>query len=386
MTIYDELGVRTVINAATTLTVVGGSRMPDEVLAAMRSAAGAYVDMRELQAAAGARLAALTGNEAAYVTSSCAAALMLGTLGAITRGDPAAIARMPGGDGLPVEVVIHASHHIPYVRAAELAGGRLVEIGSLEGTREDELEAALTDRTAIVLWVAGSHLPPGALDLPTTVRIAHARGVPVLVDAAAQLPPPSNLRVFTRDLGADAVAFSGGKALRGPQASGLLLGRSDFIEAVRANGSPWERLARPMKVGKEEIAGLVRAVELYVAADHAAQAREWTAVVEAWARDLGGVPGLQVERRATNEAGQPVPRLRVAVDEGGAGASAAAIRGRLWDGDPRVLVLPDGPDAFYLTPDTLASSEAPIVSARVRAALLEAGGPAQPSGPRLDLV
>jgi L-seryl-tRNA(Ser) seleniumtransferase len=194
------------------------------------------------------------------------------------------------------------------------------------------------------------------------------------------------MRTFTRDLGADAVAFSGGKALRGPQASGLLLGRSDFIEAVRANGSPWERLARPMKVGKEEIAGLVRAVELYVTADHAEQAREWKAVVEAWARDLGAVPGLQVERLATNEAGQPVPRLRVAVDEAGVGASAYAIRGRLWDGDPRVLVLPDGPDAFYLTPDTLSASEAPIVSARVRAALLEQAGPAEPRGPQLDLV
>jgi L-seryl-tRNA(Ser) seleniumtransferase len=166
MTFYDELGVRTVINAATTLTVVGGSRMPDEVLAAMRSAAGAYVDMRGLRAAAGARLADLTGNEAAYVTSSCAAALMLGTLAAITRGDPEAIARMPRGDGLPTEVVIHASHRIPYDRAAELAGGRLVEIGSLTGTKEAELEAALTDRTAMVLWIAGSHLPPGALDLP----------------------------------------------------------------------------------------------------------------------------------------------------------------------------------------------------------------------------
>jgi len=386
MTIYDELGVRTVINAATTLTVVGGSRMPDEVLAAMRSAAGAYVDMRELQAAAGTRLAALTGNEAAYVTSSCAAALMLGTLAAITRGDPAAIARMPRGEGLPTEVVIHASHRIPYDRAAELAGGRLVEIGSLTGTTEGELEAALSDRTAMVLWVAGSHLPPGALDLPTTVRIAHARGVPVLVDAAAQLPPPSNLRAFTRDLGADAVAFSGGKALRGPQASGLLLGRSDFIEAVRANGSPYERLARPMKVGKEEIAGLVRAVELYVAADHDAQARVWAAVVETWARDLGGVPDLRIERLATNEAGQPVPRLRVVVDAPAVGASAEAVRGRLWNGDPRILVLPDGPDAFYLTPDTLSAPEAPIVSARVLAALREGSGGATTAGPELDLV
>ena len=172
------------------------------------------------------------------MTSSCAAALMLGTLAAITRGDPAAIARMPRGDGLPTEVVIHASHRIPYDRAAELAGGRLVEIGSLEGTTEGELEAVLSDRTAMVLWVAGSHLPPGALDLPTTVRIAHARGVPVLVDAAAQLPPPVQpARVHPRARGGRR-RLQRRKALRGPQASGLLLGGVDFIEAVRANGSP----------------------------------------------------------------------------------------------------------------------------------------------------
>ena len=141
-----------------------------------------------------------------------------------------------------------------------------------------------------------------------------------------------------------------------------------------------------MKVGKEEIAGLVRAVELYVAADHDAQARVWAAVVETWARDLGAVPGLQVERLATNEAGQPVPRLRVVVDEPSVGASAEEIRGRLWNGDPRILVLPDGRDAFYLTPDTLSASEAPIVSERLRAALLEPSGGAAPRGPQLDLV
>jgi L-seryl-tRNA(Ser) seleniumtransferase len=386
MSVYEELGVRTVINAATTLTVVGGSRMPAEVLDAMREAAGAYVDLLELQAAAGARLAALTRNEAAYVTASCSAALTLGTLAAITGGDPTAIARMPGGDGLRTEVIVHAAHRIPYDRAITLAGGTIVEVGSLEGTREADLEAALSDRTAMVLWIAGSHLPRGALDLPTTVRIAHAHGVPVLVDAAAQLPPPANLWAFTRDQGADAVAFSGGKALRGPQASGLLLGRAGFIAAARANGAPYERLARPMKVGKEEIAGLLRAVELFVARDHEAEARSWAAVVEAWARDLGAVDGLGVRPMPTNEAGQPVPRLRVEVDPFRAGITAEDLRRRLWDGDPRVLVLPDGRDAFYLTPDTITASEASVVVERVRSALLDPAGGSPEAGPPLDLL
>jgi D-glucosaminate-6-phosphate ammonia-lyase len=368
-TIYDELGVRRVINAATTLTVVGGSLMPAEVLDAMREAAGSFVDMHELGAAAGARIASLTRNEAAYVTSSCAAAMTLGTLAAITGGDPTAIARMPGGAGLPTEVVIHAVHRIPEDRGIELAGGRIVEIGTADGTTEAELESALTARTALVVWVAGSHLPKGALDLETTVRLAHARGVPVLVDAAAQLPPVSNLWRLTVEMGADAVAFSGGKGLRGPQASGLLLGRTAFIEAARANGSPYARLARPMKVGKEEIAGLVRAVELYVATDHEAQAREWSATVDGWVRDLGGIPGIRAERHETNEAGQPVPRIRVSVDEAGAGVSAEQLRRRLWNADPRVLVLPDGADAFFMTPDTLSPAEAASIPTQLRGAL-----------------
>jgi len=368
-TIYDELGVRRVINAATTLTVVGGSLMPPQVLDAMREAARSFVDMHELQAAAGARIASLTRNEAAYVTSSCAAAMTLGTLAAITRGDPTAIGRMPRGAGLPTEVVIHATHRIPEDRGIELAGGRIVEIGKADGTGEAELESALTNQTALVVWVAGSHLPRGALDLETTVRVAHSRGVPVLVDAAAQLPPPSNLWRFTVEIGADAVAFSGGKGLRGPQASGLLLGRSAFIEAVRANGSPYARLARPMKVGKEEIAGLVRAVELYLGTDHEAQAREWSAVVDGWVRELDGIQGLRAERHETNEAGQPVPRVRVSVDEAAVGVSAEELRRRLWNGDPRLLVLPDGVDAFFVTPDTLTPAEAVSIPTQLLRAL-----------------
>jgi len=277
--------------------------------------------------------------------------------------------------------VIHAAHRIPEDRGIELAGGRFVEIGTADGTAEAELDSAITDRTGLVVWVAGSHLPSGALDLETTVRIARARGVPVLVDAAAQLPPPSNLWRFTAEMGADAVAFSGGKGLRGPQASGLLLGRSAFIEAVRANGSPHPRLARPMKVGKEEIAGVVRAVELYLATDHQAQAREWSGIVDGWIRDLAGIPGIRAERHETNEAGQPVPRVRVLVDGAVVGVRAKELRRRLWNSDPRVLVLPDGLDAFFLTPDTLSTAEAATIPTHLRDAMSSDEGSSGPAAP-----
>lgn len=369
--IYTRLGVRPVVNAAATLTAIGGSLMPAEVLEAMADAAGAHVDMHELHAAAGRRIAELTRNEAAYVTSGCAAAMVLAVLGCVTRGDPRKIMQLPGGPGLPAEVVMHCSHRIPYDPAIALAGARVVQIGNALQTFEWELEAALSERTAAVLYVAGTHLGTAALDLATTVRIAHAHDVPVIVDAAAQLPPYTNLWDFTTKHGADLALFSGGKALRGPQASGFMVGRADLVAAAVANGSPHQRLARAMKAGKEEIVGLLRALELYLDRDHDADSARWEAVVERWVADLDGVDGLQARRCFPNEAGQPVPRVRVTVDASTLHATAAELADRLWDGTPRLMVLRDGVDAFYITPDTLTEGQEDFVPQRIVATVRE---------------
>ena len=219
--VYGELGVRRVINAATTYTALGGTVLPPEVVEAMASASTSCVDMTELHLAVSRRLATLTNNEGALVTAGCAAAIVLAVLATITGGRPELILRLPADESLKRNVNIHRVHRIPYDRAIELAGGHLVEIGNMMQTFEWELEAAIDESTACVFWVAGDHLPATALTLSDTVRIAHARGVPVIVDAAAQLPPVSNLWRFTKDLGADVVLFSGGKGLRGPQASGV---------------------------------------------------------------------------------------------------------------------------------------------------------------------
>jgi uncharacterized pyridoxal phosphate-dependent enzyme len=363
--VYEQLGVRRVLNGAASFTLVGGSLMPDEVLDAMRSAAQSYVDMHDLHAAAGTRLAELTNNDAAYVTSGCAAALVLGTLGAITKGDPRVIVRMPAGTGLPTEVVMHTAHRCPYDPAIQLAGGKIVQFGNAYQTFDWELEAAITERTALVLWVDGTDLGHGALDLGTTVKLAHARGIPVLVDAAAQIPPHTNLWHYTRDLGADAAVFSGGKGLRGPQASGLMVGTEQFVAAARANGAPYQRLARALKAGKEDIAGLVRAVELFLSLDHEALTREWEQTVADWVETLSKVPGLTAVRDFPNEAGQPVPRARVTVDAERTGVSGDEMIAKLWDLDPRVCVLRADSDSFYITPETLAAGEAPILAAQI---------------------
>lgn len=354
--------MRPVINASATLTALGGSVMPSEVTDAMLVAAQSHVDMHELHEAVGAELAKLTHNEAAYVTCGCASAITHAVLACITKGEPAAIARMPNGIGLAKEVVMHRAHRIPYDRAIDLAGASIVEIGNAIQTFDWELDAAITDSTAAVFWVAGSHLPPAALSLRDTVAIAHNRGVPVIVDAAAQLPPASNLWRFTVEDGADLVLFSGGKALRGPQASGLLLGRKDLVQAARANGSPFQRLTRALKVGKEEMMGVLAAVSRYIELDHDSLLIKWEATVEKWQSQLSGLPGVTASRAFPNEAGEPTPRLRVVINADKAKVNATDLIQRLWERSPRIAVLPDQADAFYLTPTTLAAGEDQLVA------------------------
>jgi len=370
---YKALGVPTVINAATTFTALGGSIMPDEVLSAMSDAAGSFVDMHSLHLAAGKRIAELTRNEAAYVTSGCAAALVLSILGARTGGDPAAIHSFPGRREVPHEVIMHAAHRIPYDPAVALAGATIRQIGNVLQTFTWELEQAFNERTAAVLYVAGSHLPP-ALSLEEVVVISHKHGVPVIVDAAAQLPPVSNLWRFTRDIGADLALFSGGKALRGPQASGFMVGRADLVEAARQNGAPFQRWARAMKAGKEEIAGLVTALERYVSLDHDALHSHWLRTVEDWMVAFSGVVGASVSIDMLNEAGQPVPRLHLEIDNK---TRAAAVLAFLETTEPRIAVLPDMRNGsamgLWLGPDLLRDGEAEMV----QRAVLDAIGAAQ---------
>lgn len=366
---YTSLGVEPLVNAATTFTAIGGSLMPAEVLEAMTSAAGRFVDLHELHTAAGEELARLTLNEAAYVTAGCAAAIVLAVLGCRTRGELANIARLPDVGDLPDEIIMHAAHRIPYDPAVRFAGARICQVGDVLQTFDWQLEAAISERTAAVLYVAGSHLPPGALPLEEVVRICRPHGVPVLVDAAAQLPPVSNLWHFTKEVGADLALFSGGKALRGPQASGLMVGRAEVINAARANGAPHQRLARALKVGKEELAGLVAAVRRYVALDHEAEHAAWSITVEGWAQVLGTAPGVQATVEEHNEAGQPVPRVRVDVDHTAARISAQDVVAVLADGSPGIRVLPGGRDTFWIGPDQLREGEADLVADRVLATL-----------------
>jgi D-glucosaminate-6-phosphate ammonia-lyase len=374
MGVYERLGMRRVINADATLTRLGGSLMPSNVLDAMREAAGSFVDMYELQQVVGKRLADLTRNEAAYVSSGAAAGLVLATLAAMTGDDLSTIARLiETGEAPKNEVIIHRVHRIPYDPAVRLAGARIVEVGNRLQTFPWELEAAITPRTAMVFYSAGVHLASGALPLAETVEIAHASGIPVVVDAAAQLPPTENLWRFTRELGADLAVFSGGKDFHGPQASGLLVGTEAMIAAVAVNGSPHQRLARPMQVGKEELIGLLAAVERYVDEDWRDRARRYEAIVERWVEHFSAIPGISASRVFPNEAGQPTPRCRVAFGAE-TGLSGGEVARTLWEGDPRIAVAVDGPDAISITPELLEEGEESILLDRIAALTLATAG------------
>jgi L-seryl-tRNA(Ser) seleniumtransferase len=373
MGIYEELGVRRIINANARWTALGGSKMPEPVLAAMNEASGAYVDMHELQRAVGHRIAELTRNEGAFITTGAAAGLVVSVLAAMNRGDLTTIAQaIEGRTPARHEVVIHRAHRIPYDPAVRLAGARMVEIGNALQTFPWELEAAIGEATAAVLFVAGEHLAPAALSLEQTVEIAHARGVPVIVDAAAQLPPPENLWRFTRELGADLAVFSGGKDLRGPQASGLIVGAAEWIEACRVNGSPYQRLARPMKAGKEEMIGLLAAIKVYLAVDHAARAAWFEATVQDWIDAVAGLPGVAANRQFPDEAGQPAPRAHIAVDPAIVGLTGADLHRRLWEGEPGIAVALAGPNAVSLSPTVLDGDDPAIVGRRLREILAPA--------------
>jgi L-seryl-tRNA(Ser) seleniumtransferase len=375
MSSYADLGVTPVINASATLTRLGGSRMPKPVMDAMASATEAFVDLVELQRRAGARIAELTGNEACYICSGAAAGIAIAVAACITKGDPAKVARLPHFDGPPAEVIIHRSHRNGYDHAARQTGATLVEIGMAHSTQRWELEAAISPRTACVLYFAGAHYAPGALPLADVIEIAHARGVPVLVDAAAQIPPIAALWQYTRELGADIAIFSGGKGIRGPQSSGLVLGKREIVDACYPNGSPNQSVGRPMKVGKEEMLGILAAIEWSLSQDEAAVLAGYEASVQLWLAGLKGIEGVSAERGYPSEAGQPHGRAIVRFDPR-CPLSRDDVVQALWSQNPRIAVSPVGADGIALNPQTLEAGEDRIVLDGLRGVLTRVAVPA----------
>lgn len=364
MTIYESLGVRPVINACATLTRLGGSLMPPEVLGAMNEAAACFVDLHELQRRVGERIAELTHNEAAYISSGAAAGLVLAAASCITGADREKVWHFPDLTGLKDEIIVHHTHRNGYDYAVRQIGAKIVEIGSASGTTRADFERAITPKTAAFFWFQGAMNTPNDLPLAEVIEIAKAHQIPVIVDAAAQLPPVSNLWNFTQ-MGADLAIFSGGKDLRGPQSSGLVLGKRELIEACRMHGSPNHSIGRPMKVGKEEMLGLLAAVERYLKLDHDAREQYCEAAVSQWCAALNAIPGVTAQRSFPNEAGQPLPRCLLSFDPVQLGMNRDAVVEQLASGSPSIIVEPVGENAIHLNPMTLEAGEEATVLNRL---------------------
>jgi uncharacterized pyridoxal phosphate-dependent enzyme len=377
MGIYDELGLVPVINAAGTLTILGGSIMPPEVTDAMAEASRHFVDLNELHLAAGRRIAELVGAEAACVCAGAASGIAQMAAACMAGADNASIRRLPDAEGMPDLFIVHTAHRNQFDQAIRQAGGTIVEIDSDDARPLDEqlLEALARERVAAVSYTHAWFCLAPALPLSQVAGMAHASGVPVILDAAAEVPPLSNLTRFL-DEGADMVVFSGGKAMRGPQSAGIILGRADLIEAARLNGNPNMGIGRPMKVGKEEIAGLVRAVELYAAKDHEAEMMVWEGRVAHVVDALSGIEGLHVWSQMPFGLGQKIPHAALRWDEAVLGVSPAEVVAQLKSGSPRIavqLLAPDGAHALVVDapevrvhPHTLQAGEEAVVARRIR--------------------
>ena len=370
---YNRLGVKRIINAASWITVYGGSIMPTAVVQAMDDASHWFVDMHELNEKAGNIIATLTGAEAGLVTAGSAAGMVLEAAATMAGNDPAKIWQLPDTSNMKNEIILHRAHRVNYDHSFRAAGAMLVEIGNASTTQEWELENAINENTAAVAYIFGPRRG-GAIPLRRTVEIAHQQDIPVIVDAAAMLPPLENLSRFIEE-GADLVSFSGGKGVMGPQSTGILAGRADLIEAAYANGAPNSvSVGRAAKVCKEEIAGLITALEIFVDTDFEAVNANWRAKCVHVVDELKEIPGLRVELEEARpdhlEGGSNFAKAVIHFDQDWNGPNIEDINQMLFDGDPGVRVgLSDIGDALAVYPVALQPGEEVILAARLKEVL-----------------
>jgi len=367
--VFDHLGIRPIINGHHWRTVLGGSIMPPEVVQAMTESSGYFINVDDLHMKAGEYLARITGAEAGMVTAGCAAAQVLQAAACMTGMDDTKIVQLPDTAGMRDEIIIQKGHRNHYDNCYRIAGAKLVEIDTTGDTNGDKLSAAITKNTAAVAFAW--HARFYGIKMEEVIKIAHSSQVPVIVDAAAELPPLENLTKFT-DMGADLVAFSGGKGIRGPQSTGILVGKKSLVDSAFRNAIRTSMdktgIGRPMKVCKEEIVGLVKALELFLEKDHEGEWAEWRSMSEIITDMLKDIKGLNVY---LNEGpvypGPAAPTATIFFKDSWNGPSPSDISNLLMEGNPPIYAGTDPqPNALWIAPVALQRGEEIIIAERLR--------------------
>jgi uncharacterized pyridoxal phosphate-dependent enzyme len=381
--VYRAIGVRPFINARGTFTILSGSLMLPEVRAAMDLAARQYVHLDELTDAIGARLAALTGAEWGLVTSGCAAALTHATAAAVAGGNPDLHIRIPHLQGFARDEVIIPKHsRNVYDAAVRAVGVRVIEASTVA-----EFEAALGPRTAMIYVLAGPRADASPLSVKAMAPLARARGVPILVDAAAEILTIPNVHL---EQGAALVGYSGGKCLRGPQTAGLLLGQKNLVKAAWVHSAPHHGFARSMKVGKEEAIGMLTAVEQWVRRDHDGEWKRWTGWLEFIAGRVGALDGVRASIVQPKGLSNRTPSLEIRWARDSRRMSGGEIARTLFDTEPRISLFParddNGMTGVNITPYMMAAGDERVIADRLKALLATAPAasaatvPAAPAG------
>ena len=343
---YEQLGIRPVINFRGTMTTLGASKMWPDLHEAASQASSEYIVLEELKDKVGERLAALIGSEDALVTTGAAGAICLGTCASLTGADTQKVRQLPDLTGMKTEVVIQKVHRNGYDHAVRSTGVRLIEVET-----EQELVAAMTERTAMMFFLGGTSYDwrrETPISLERCLEITHKAGVPLMVDAANMLPPWSNVRRLAAQ-GVDLICISGGKHMRGPQCSGILAGRRDLVQAAWLNSSPHaDSHGRPMKVGREEMVMAWLTAEKYSRLDFEAIDRECVKQIEYIERELSTVRGLRLQRTPVDRT-RNIRRVMVHWDEAAFGFTAAELDKQLMAGTPRIAVSRAQPQGIELT-------------------------------------
>jgi L-seryl-tRNA(Ser) seleniumtransferase len=355
---YEDIGVRRVINGRGTVTILGGSVMPPEVVAAMVDAAKSHVSLPDLQRKAGAKIAEMIGVPAAMISCGAASAITCGTAACLHRGDRKKANQLPDVTGIPNEIISQKAHRCGYEAQMWLTGARTTWVE----TRE-ELEKAISDKTAMMFFLNKAD-PDGQIKRAEWVEVAKKHGIPTLNDAAADVPPKERLKGYV-DEGFDLVVFSGGKGLTGPQASGLLLGNADLIDAAWLSISPAGGIGRGMKVGKEEIMGLVAAVERYMRIDHDAERKELDRRAAHIIDTIKGISTVQCDIDVPEIANR-VPHVMVRWDEATVGKSARQVVDEMLQGEPSIAISGGRENSITISVWQMQTGEAEIVASRLR--------------------